>query len=117
MLIVCNVWRIDFLISPPNTSLLLTAKPGEAARIHYYGTRIEENRIQQIFDSNLAFHSESYPAFGIYSYNDKAMQVTHGDGNMSLDLAVESVKQDKEAAAGVNQNIIRWLRLRLLKSC
>ena len=67
-----NVNAQDYLISTPNTSLLLTAKPGEAARIHYYGTRIEENRIQQIFDSNLAFHSESYPAFGIYSYNDKA---------------------------------------------
>lgn len=43
-----NVNAQDYLISTPNTSLLLTAKPGEAARIHYYGTRIEENRIQQI---------------------------------------------------------------------
>ena len=37
-----NVNAQDYLISTPNTSLLLTAKPGEAARIHYYGTRIEE---------------------------------------------------------------------------
>ena len=97
----------DYLISTPNTSLLLTAKPGEAARIHYYGTRIEENRIQQIFDSNLAFHSESYPAFGIYSYNDKAMQVTHGDGNMSLDLAVESVKQYTVAEAEITEILLK----------
>ena len=102
-----NVNAQDYLISTPNTSLLLTAKPGEAARIHYYGTRIEENRIQQIFDSNLAFHSESYPAFGIYSYNDKAMQVTHGDGNMSLDLAVESVKQYTVAEAEITEILLK----------
>ena len=102
-----NVIAQDYLISTPNTSLLLTAKPGEAARIHYYGTRIEENRIQQIFDSNLAFHSESYPAFGIYSYNDKAMQVTHGDGNMSLDLAVESVKQYTVAEAEITEILLK----------
>ena len=102
-----NVNAQDYLISTPNTSLLLTAKPGEAARIHYYGTRIEENRIQQIFDSNLAFHSESYPAFGIYSYNDKAMQVTHGDGNMSLDLAVESVKQYTVAETEITEILLK----------
>ena len=53
-----NIRIIDL---SPNTSLLLTDKTGEAARIHYYGTRIEENRIQQIFDSNLAF------SFGVVS--------------------------------------------------
>lgn len=104
---LCNVNAQDYLISTPNTSLLLTAKPGEAARIHYYGTRIEKDRIQQIFDSGLAFHSESYPAFGIYSYNDKAMQVTHGDGNMSLDLAVESVKQYSVAEAEITEILLK----------
>ncbi len=49
----------DYLISTPNTSLLLTAKQGEAARIQYYGTRIEKDRIQQIYDAGLALRSES----------------------------------------------------------
>ena len=97
----------DYLISTPNTSLLLTAKPGETARFHYYGTRIEKEQIQQIYDSKLAFHSESYPVFGIYSYNDKAMQVTHGDGNMSLDLVVESVKQYTVAEAEITEILLK----------
>lgn len=91
--IFISMYAQDYLISTPNTSLLIHATPGQTARIHYYGTRIEKDRIQQIYDARLAFHSESYPVFGIYSYNDKAMQVTHSDGNMSLDLVVESVKQ------------------------
>lgn len=71
MLIVCNVWRIVQCQCSGLSDLyskhifVINGKTGEAARIHYYGTRIEENRIQQIFDLNLAFHSESYPAFGI----------------------------------------------------
>lgn len=97
----------DYLISTPNTSLLLTAKPGEAARIHYYGTRIEKDRIQQIYDAGLALRSESYPAFGIHSYNDKAMQVTHIDGNMSLEMVVESVKQYEVPEAEMTEILLK----------
>lgn len=97
----------DYLLSTPNTSLLLTAKPGEAARIHYYGTRIEKDRIQQIYDAGLALRSESYPAFGIHSYNDKAMQVTHVDGNMSLEMVVESVKQYEVPEAEMTEILLK----------
>lgn len=97
----------DYLISTPNTSLLLTAKPGEAARIHYYGTRIEKDRIQQIYDAGLALRSESYPAFGIHSYNDKAIQVTHVDGNMSLEMVVESVKQYEVPEAEITEIMLK----------
>lgn len=97
----------DYLISTSNTSLLLTAKQGETARIHYYGTRIEKEQIQQIYNAGLAFHSETYPVFGIHSYNDKAMQVTHGDGNMSLDLVVESVKQYAVPEAEITEILLK----------
>lgn len=97
----------DYLISTPHTSLLLTAKPGESARIQYYGTRIEKDQIQQIYNAGLAFYAESYPVFGIHSYNDKAMQVTHGDGNMSLDLAVESVKQYETTEAEITEVLLK----------
>ena len=55
MLIVCNVWRIVQCQCSGLSDLyskhifVINGKTGEAARIHYYGTRIEENRIQQIF--------------------------------------------------------------------
>ena len=97
----------DYLISTPNTSLLLTAKQGEAARIQYYGTRIEKDRIQQIYDAGLALRSESYPVFGIHSYNDKAMQVTHVDGNMSLEMEVESVKQYEVPEAEITEVLLK----------
>lgn len=97
----------DYLISTPNTSLLLTAKPGGAARIHYYGTRIDKSQIQQIYDAGLALRSETYPVFGIHSYNDKAMQVTHVDGNMSLEMAVESVKQYEVPEAEITEVLLK----------
>ncbi len=97
----------DYLVSTSNTSLLLTAKPGEAAHIHYYGTRIEKDQIQQIYDTGLAFRMESYPVFGIRSYDEKAMQVTHGDGNMSLELVVESVTQYETYEASFTEILLK----------
>lgn len=46
--IFISMYAQDYLISTPNTSLLIHATPGQTARIHYYGTRIEKDRIQQI---------------------------------------------------------------------
>lgn len=84
----------DYLVSTPNTSLLLNATPGKAARIQYYGTRIEKQQISQVYDTRLVLDQEAYPVFGIKSALDEAaMQVTHSDGNMSLELLVEAVRQ------------------------
>lgn len=83
----------DYLISTPNTSLLLTATPGEKSKFQYYGSRIKEKEIQGIYDSGLAFGVESYPVFGLNTAGERAMAVTHADGNMSLDLVVEVVNQ------------------------
>lgn len=83
----------DYLISTPNTSLLITAVPGEKSKFQYYGSRISEKDIQGIYDSGLAFGVESYPVFGVNTPGERAMAVTHSDGNMSLDLLVEQVRQ------------------------
>lgn len=83
----------DYLISTPNTSLWITANVGEKSRFQYYGSRISEKDIQGIYDSSLAFGVESYPVFGVNTAGERAMAVTHADGNMSLDLVVEEVKQ------------------------
>lgn len=88
-----NLYAKDYLISTPNTSLLITAVPGEKSKFQYYGCRIFEKDIQGIYDSGLAFGLESYPVFGLNTPGERAMAVTHADGNMSLDLAVEEVKQ------------------------
>lgn len=83
----------DYLISTPNTSLLVTATPGEKSKFQYYGSHISEKEIQSIYDSGLAFGVESYPVFGLNTPGERAMAVTQADGNMSLDLVVDQVKQ------------------------
>lgn len=98
-----NLNAKDYLISTPNTSLLLTATPGEKSKFQYYGSRISEKDIQGIYNSGLAFGVESYPVFGLNTAGEKAMAVTHSDGNMSLDLVVEEVKQYSRADAEITE--------------
>lgn len=83
----------DYLISTPNTSLLITATPGEKSIFQYYGSLITSQDIQGVYDSGLAFNVETYPAFGLNTAGERAIAVTHDDGNMSLDLVVDEVKQ------------------------
>lgn len=98
-----NLSAKDYLISTSNTSLLLTATPGEKSRFQYYGSRISENDIQGIYDSGLVFGVESYPVFGLNTAGERAMAVTHSDGNMSLDLAVEEVRQYTQADGEITE--------------
>lgn len=83
----------DYLLSTNKTSLLITATKDKKPEFQYYGTRIEEKDIPSIYSSQIALHKDSYPVFGIRSAGEKSMIVTHPDGNMSLDLVLESVNQ------------------------
>lgn len=102
-----NIFAKDFLISTPKTSLVITAKVGEPAKIQYYGARIQNEDIQSVYDSGLAFEQESYPAFGLRSSGEKAVAVTHPDGNMSLDLIVEEVHQYQTEEGGVTEVVLK----------
>lgn len=93
----------DYLISTSNTSLLLTAEPGEKSLYRYYGTRIEAEDIQGLYDSGRAFTEQSYPVFGLNTSGERAMAVAHADGNMTLDLVVETVKQYTEPDGEVTE--------------
>ena len=92
-LAVVSISAENYLVSTEKTSLLITAKVGERPKYQYYGTRIENNDIQNIFDAGIAFNVETYPAFGLKTANEKAIAVMHNDGNMTLDLAVDGVRQ------------------------
>lgn len=98
MMAVGTISAKDYLVSTRNTSMLISANIGEKSKIQYYGSNISDNEIQSIYDSGLAMNADSYPAFGLNTSGEKAVAVTHADGNMSLDLVVEDVKQytDKE---------------------
>ena len=93
LLISAPLLSKDYLISTPRTSLLITANKGEKSKMQYYGVSITPVQIQNIYDAGLAFEADSYPAFGLQTVGEKAVAITHADGNMSLDLGVDNVKQ------------------------
>lgn len=88
-----SLFAKDYLISTQRTSLLITAEKGEKSKFQYYGSLISDRDIQGIYDSNLNFNVPSYPVFGLNTPGERAMAVTHSDGNMSLDLFVDNVEQ------------------------
>lgn len=88
-----SLFAQDYLVSTPNTSLLIKATPGETVKIQYYGSKIENSDIQGIYDAGMVFNADSYPAFGLQTMGEKAIATTQPDGNMSLDLKIEQVKQ------------------------
>ena len=88
-----SLFAQDYLVSTPNTSLLIKATPGETVKIQYYDSKIENSDIQGIYDAGMVFNADSYPAFGLQTMGEKAIAATQPDGNMSLDLKIEQVKQ------------------------
>ena len=88
-----SLFAQDYLVSTPNTSLLIKATPSETVKIQYYGSKIENSDIQDIYDAGMVFNADSYPAFGLQTMGEKAIAATQPDGNMSLDLKIEQVKQ------------------------
>ena len=102
-LISASVCAKDYLISTRNTSILLSAEKGEKSKFRYYGVRIDEADIQNIYDSGLAFETETYPVFGLNTAGERAMAVCHPDGNMSLDLVVEEVCRYDETDADITE--------------
>lgn len=83
--------------------MLIKADEGKQARFQYYGTRIAENEIDGIYNAGLAYWAETYPCFGISSYGEKAFAVAHSDGNMSVDLVVEGVRQYSDEEADITE--------------
>ena len=89
-----RAWEGNVLISTPNTSIILSATEGQQLRFSYFGERIEENQIHQVFDSWAGFHRPAYPVFGTSTYEISALHAVHADGNQTLDLVVDKVEQN-----------------------
>ncbi len=88
-------WNSDVIVSTPNTSLLLNAQKGGELKIAYYGEKLNNDEISQIYDSGIATRRAAYPVFGIECQTEPALSVTHPDGNMSLDLEISDVTTSK----------------------
>ncbi|NDW18351.1 alpha-galactosidase [Dysgonomonas sp. 216] len=89
----------NYLISTPNTTLFVEGVKGKQLNIQYYGSRIES--ADEVYDSGTALWQPAYPAFGLECTREPAIQVTHADGNMSLDLLFNNVEKSTEGNAQV----------------
>ena len=74
-------------------SLVLNARQGQALRFVYFGAKLSDADAEAIQFSG-SRPMNAYPAYGQGEIREDAIAVTHADGNMSLDLAVESVATD-----------------------
>lgn len=97
----------NILISTPNTSMLLNGKQGEVLRFAYYGDKVEPGMINSIKGGQLSLNDEAYPVFGVNAENEPALQVTHADGNMSLDLIIESISQSAVTNAELTKIVLK----------
>ena len=86
-------------LSTPNTSLVLSAPEGGNLQYVYYGAKLQTGDV----DALSPIHQSAYPVYGLSGASETALAVTHADGNMTLQLAVESVTTtDSENATEVS---------------
>lgn len=79
-----------FALNTTRTTLAFDLEKGKDAEIVYYGSYLPD--LHQIADAGYAAQ-RAYPAFGMIGTEEAAIAATQADGNMTLDLAVESWEQ------------------------
>ena len=88
-------------VETPNTQLILDAAEGQQLAMLYYGDK--SATMEDISSQQSAISSQpsvAYPAFGdIDMIHIPALQVQHADGDLSLNLIVESQKSKVESQA------------------
>lgn len=94
LLFVSTTFSKDYIVSTKNTSLVFKAEKGSKSMFQYYGSKIDS--ISDIYNAGLNMQIETYPAFGLNTSHEKVVAITQPDGNMSLDLTVDNVKQNND---------------------
>ena len=77
-----------------NMTLLLSAREGQALRYVYLGERLSDKDLAGVRYAG-ALNAEVYPAYGQRTMQGDAVAVTHGDGNMSLELPVREIRTEE----------------------
>ncbi|QGY46499.1 family 10 glycosylhydrolase [Maribellus comscasis] len=83
----------SYRIETKNTTLVFTGEKGEKFLFRYYG--VKSGDLSKISTSGVGVREEAYPTFGINCIEEKALRVSHSDGNISTDLYLESVETTK----------------------
>lgn len=76
------------VLSTANTSMVFEARKGSQLKTVYYGQRLDNP--DEALLSGYAGH-DTYPAFGLKGTEETTVAMTHADGNITLDLALEDV--------------------------
>ena len=80
-------------VNTAHNSLILNAREGQAPGFMYFGAKLSDADADALrFAGSRPLNA--YPAYGQGEVREEAIEVTHGDGNMSLDLVVESVSSE-----------------------
>ena len=87
-------------VNTTNTSLILSARQGQPLRFSYFGARLSDADAESLQFSGIR-PVNAYPAYGQGEIREDAIAVTHADGNMSLDLAVEAVATESVKDADI----------------
>lgn len=79
-------------VTTPNNTLLLSAEEGSELKFVYYGDKLSEGDIENIF-CNEKYAPAAYPLYGMNCQGESALAVKHGDGNMTLQMVVMDVEK------------------------
>lgn len=79
-------------ISTPLSTILLDAKRGKALKYLYYGMKLTADDMNSV--AATSSQTDFYPVYGLGSSCKTALAATMPDGNMTLDLAVDTVVID-----------------------
>ena len=87
-------------ISTPRTTLLLQADKSDELKVIYYGAKLSDadaKTVEQTAKDRFA----AYPVYGMNGADEAALSVLHADGNMSLQMAVQSTETKKDGDARI----------------
>lgn len=79
-------------VSTPSSTILLDAKRGKALKYLYYGKKLTADDMNSV--AATSSQTDFYPVYGLGSSRKTALAATMPDGNMTLDLAVDTVVTD-----------------------
>lgn len=89
-------------IGTGSISAVLYAEPGKALKFLYFGESIGESDMKTLLDSGMPA-LDAYPVYGMNCPAEPALSVVHPNGDMTLELVVESVSEEEEENARVTR--------------
>ncbi len=87
-------------ITTDHNSLVLDAKKDGGLDFLYYGTRLTDAEAAALRDAGIPA-LDAFPFYGTFPEHESAMAMTHADGNMTMDMAVQGVTTTPEGKGTV----------------